>query len=54
MLDQNYHLELFQLHVTNSTGMEERAFITETTGNWLNGDLRFGFNISRVFTLKKH
>jgi hypothetical protein len=42
---------VFQLHFTNSTGMFERAFITETTGDWGNGDIHFGFNISRVFTL---
>lgn len=42
---------VFQLHFTNSTGMFERAFITETTGKWSDGDIHFGFNISRVFTL---
>lgn len=42
---------VFQLHFTNSTGMFERAFITETTGSWADGDIRYGFNISRVFTL---
>lgn len=40
---------VFQLHVTNATSMIEKGFITETTGSWK--DLRFGFNISRVFTL---
>lgn len=44
---------VFQLHFSNSTGMNERAFITETTGNWAKGELRFGFNLSRVFQLKK-
>src|SRR5690606_10675683 len=34
---------VFQLHFTNSTGMAERAFITETTGNWADGDIHFGF-----------
>ncbi len=42
---------VFQLHFTNSTGMFERAFITETTGDWADGDIHFGFNISRVFTV---
>ncbi|MBL7955224.1 MAG: hypothetical protein JNJ91_09290 [Flavobacteriales bacterium] len=42
---------VFQLHFTNSTGMFERAFISETTGRWEDGDIHFGFNISRVFTL---
>ncbi|HCY89628.1 MAG TPA: hypothetical protein DHV17_05155, partial [Chitinophagaceae bacterium] len=44
---------VFQLHVTNSQGMAERTFITETTGLWEKGDLYFGFNISRVFTVGK-
>jgi opacity protein-like surface antigen len=30
------------------------GFDIETTGRWKKGDIRFGFNISRVFTLKKH
>tara|TARA_B110000977_G_C10998711_1_gene462934 strand:- start:130 stop:984 length:855 start_codon:yes stop_codon:yes gene_type:complete len=42
---------VFQLHVTNSQGMFESAFIGETTGKWSEGDLYFGFNISRVFGL---
>lgn len=42
---------VFQLHLTNSTAMFERGFITETTGNWADGEIHFGFNISRVFTL---
>ena len=44
---------VFQLHVTNATGMTERTFINETAGSWANGDVRFGFNITRAFTLKK-
>ena len=42
---------VFQLHVTNSQGMFERSFIGETVGSWSQGDIYFGFNISRVFTL---
>jgi hypothetical protein len=33
--------------------MNEKAFITETTANWGKGDIRFGFNLSRVFQIKK-
>ena len=44
---------VFQLIFTNSLAMIEKGFIGETTGNWLNGDVHFGFNISRVFTLKQ-
>ena len=43
---------VFQLHVTNSAAMIEKGFIGETMGNWLDGGIHFGFNISRVFTLK--
>jgi hypothetical protein len=45
---------VFQLIFTNSLGMIEKAFIGETTGSWRKGDIHFGFNISRVFTVKKH
>ena len=44
---------VFQLIFTNSLAMIEKGFIGETTGNWLKGDIHFGFNISRVFTLKE-
>ncbi len=44
---------VFQLHFTNSTSMIEKGFVSETVGNWLDGDVHFGFNVSRVFTLKK-
>ena len=44
---------VFQLHFTNSTSMIEKGFITETVGKWSNGDIHFGFNVSRVFTVVK-
>jgi hypothetical protein len=44
---------VFQLHFTNAQPMFDRAFITETNGKWSKGDIYFGFNISRVFTIKK-
>jgi hypothetical protein len=44
---------VFQLHVTNAVGMNERVFLTETVNNWGRGDIQFGFNISRAFQLKK-
>ncbi len=44
---------VFQLHFSNAAGMNERAFITETTNTWEKVDLRFGFNLSRIFQLKK-
>lgn len=45
---------VFQLHFTNSTGMTEKNFISGTTGKWEKGDVLFGFNISRVFTIGKN
>jgi hypothetical protein len=42
---------VFQLHFTNAISMIEKGFITETNGDWFDGDIRFGFNISRVFTV---
>ena len=44
---------VFQLHFTNSIGMIERTFIAENSGTWGNGDILFGFNISRVFNIGK-
>ncbi len=40
---------VFQLHLTNSQMTFERAFIAETTDDFFNGDIHFGFNISRTF-----
>ncbi len=45
---------VFQLHFTNSAGLTEKSFISETTGRWDKSNIMFGFNISRVFQLKKH
>ena len=42
---------VFQLHFTNSTSMIEKGFVTESVGNWLDGGIHFGFNVSRVFTI---
>ena len=42
---------VFQLHLTNSRSMIESEFITENTGSWFDGNIHFGFNISRVFGL---
>jgi hypothetical protein len=44
---------VFQIVLTNTRGLTERAFITETTGEFFNGDLHLGFNITRTFQLKK-
>ncbi len=42
---------VFQLHFTNSRAMNEKGFITETTGDFFDADIHFGFNISRTFQL---
>lgn len=44
---------VFQLLLSNSIGMIEKTLIAENTGQWGNGDIYFGFNISRVFDLDK-
>lgn len=44
---------VFQLHFTNSTSMIEKGYITETVGDWGQGGVHFGFNVSRVFTVSK-
>lgn len=61
--DDNFHSPLslgvdietgghvFQLHFSNAQGMNEQAFITNTVDKW--GDVRFGFNLSRMFVIKK-
>ena len=45
---------VFQLHFTNSTSMIEKGYITENVGDWRNCSVHFGFNVSRVFTVKRH
>lgn len=42
---------VFQLQFTNSRLMNEKGFIAETEGDWKNGGVHFGFNISRVFVI---
>lgn len=44
---------VFQLHFSNATGMNERAYLTDHNGTWLKGEIRFGFNLSRVFQIVK-
>jgi hypothetical protein len=44
---------VFQLIMTNTRGLTERAFITETDGDFAEGDIHFGFNVTRTFQLKQ-
>jgi hypothetical protein len=50
-VDINTGGHVFQLHFTNSLGMNEHTFIHETNGSWGNGAVRWGFNISRIFNI---
>jgi hypothetical protein len=45
---------VFQLIFTNSQGMTGPYYIGKTYGQWGEGDIYFGFNISRAFNLKKN
>jgi hypothetical protein len=44
---------VFQFVFTNSHGMIAPYYLTKTIDSWRNGDIYFGFNITRLFTLKK-
>lgn len=44
---------VFQLHFTNAYGMNDAQYIPYTSGDWLKGGIRFGFNISRAFSIGK-
>jgi len=44
---------IFQLVFANSQAMIENEYITDTSGNFFDGDIHFGFNITRAFQLKK-
>ena len=44
---------VFQLIFSNSEGMVGPSYFGKTTGNWADGDIYFGFNISRAFNFKK-
>jgi hypothetical protein len=42
---------VFQLHLTNSAGLNETQFVGNTQTSWQNTAIRLGFNLSRVFTI---
>jgi hypothetical protein len=44
---------VFQLVFTNSLGLIERSVVTETSGNFWDGDIHFGFNVTRTFQLSR-
>ena len=40
---------VFHINFSNSSGIIENDFIPDTTDSWEEGDVKFGFNISRIF-----
>ena len=48
-LDTGGHI--FQINLTNSAGIEPTDYIPNTTLNWLEGQFRIGFTISRAFRM---
>ena len=44
---------VFQLVFTNSLGLIERSVVAETSGNFWDGDIHFGFNVTRTFQLSR-
>lgn len=43
---------VFQVHLTNSFGLDENQFYMYTNKSWSDWGIRLGFNISRVFSLQ--
>lgn len=44
---------VFHLNFTNATAIQESQFITDTNTSWTKGQFRWGFSISRRFSLGK-
>ncbi len=42
----------FQLIFSNTQGLNEKQFLTNTVGSWSKGPIYFGFNLTRVFNKK--
>lgn len=42
---------VFHIDFTNATSIMENQFIPSTTSSWTNGGFRWGFNLTRTFTL---
>jgi hypothetical protein len=45
---------VFNLHFANSSGLIAKDYLTATTDNFFDGNIRFGFAIRRSFNLKKN
>jgi hypothetical protein len=44
---------VFQLIFSNTQGMVDRTFVSQTEGDFFAGDIHFGFNITRTFQFRK-
>jgi hypothetical protein len=44
---------VFQVNFTNAGGLSEPDFLLDSRADWLNGDFRLGFTISRHFMFKE-
>ena len=40
---------VFQVHLSNTLGMNEKSFVPDAEYSWSNGDILLGFNIIRTF-----
>lgn len=40
---------VFQMHFTSAQGMNTNTYLGQATGDWGDGDIFFGFNLSRTF-----
>ena len=40
---------VFQMHFTNAQAMNTNGFLGQATGDWGEGDIYFGFNLTRIF-----
>ncbi|MCB0462331.1 MAG: DUF5777 family beta-barrel protein [Flavobacteriaceae bacterium] len=40
---------VFQMHFSNAQAMNVNGFLGQSTGSWSDGNIYFGFNLSRVF-----
>ncbi len=40
---------VFQMHFTNAQSMNTNGFLGQGSGDWSDGDIYFGFNLSRTF-----
>ena len=44
---------VFKVYLANSAGMIEKEFVTNTTSDFFDGDIRLGFTVLRSFVIKR-